>query len=81
MARLKIKEPKKDNLKLKASKKALVKIKPGQKIALFEAAPEEKEVKVTTVEGEQVATIKEKKSLLKGTKVKIEKETKKKEEK
>ncbi|MBI3485741.1 50S ribosomal protein L23 [Candidatus Daviesbacteria bacterium] len=72
---------KKGQFKTKGIKKALVKIKKGQKIALFEAAPEEKEVKVTTGEGEQVTSIKEKKSLLKGTKVKIEKETKKKAEK
>lgn len=55
-------------------KKALVKLKKGQKIALFEiASPEKEEVKVTTAEGEEVTTTKEKKSLLRGTKVKIEK--------
>jgi large subunit ribosomal protein L23 len=56
-------------------KKAIVKVKKGDKIALFEqaAVPAEDEVTVTTGEGEQVAQIKEKKSLLKGTKVKIEK--------
>ncbi len=54
-------------------KKAIVRLKKGQKIALFEdiASPKE-EVVVTTAEGEPVK-IKEKKSLLKGTKVKIEK--------
>lgn len=64
-------------------KKALVKLKKGQKIAIFEIASGEKEeVKVTTAEGEEIATTKEKRSLLrskslkgllKGTKVKIEK--------
>ncbi len=54
------------------SKKAIVKVKPGQKIALFEVAQPEEEVSVTTAEGEPIAKVKEKKSLLKGTKVKIE---------
>lgn len=58
-------------------KKALVKVKKGQKIAIFEKAlapkEEEKEVKVVTAEGEEIAKVKEKKSLLKGTKVKVEK--------
>jgi len=56
-------------------KKALVKVKKGQKIALFEDAtrePEE-EVEVRTAEGESMGTVKEKKSLLRGTKVRIEK--------
>lgn len=61
----------------KAMKKAIVKIKPGQKIPLFEVASEEQEeVTVTTAEGEVKAKVKEKKSLLRGTKVKIEKEKK-----
>ncbi len=47
-------------------KKAYVQVKKGQKIALFEA-PAEEEVKVTTAEGV------EKKNVLKGTKVKVEK--------
>lgn len=50
-------------------KKALVQVKSGQKIALFETASEPE---VATAENEPV--VKEKKSLLKGTKVKIEKE-------
>ena len=55
-------------------KKAIVKLKKGQKIALFEVAtPEEETVEVRTAEGEKVAEVKEKKSLLRGTKVKIEK--------
>lgn len=47
-------------------KKAVVKLKKGQKIGLFEAAS----VQVETAEEE--TNVKEKKSLLKGTKVKIE---------
>lgn len=55
-------------------KKAIVQVKKGQKIPLFEVAEEEKEeVKVKTAEGEVVGTTKEKKSLLGRTKVKIEK--------
>lgn len=50
------------------TKKALVQLKKGQKISLFET-----EVKVETAEND---VVKEKKSLLKGTKVKIEKEVK-----
>ncbi len=56
-------------------KKAIVRVAKGQKIALFEEAtrePEE-EVEVRTAEGEKVADVKEKKSLLRGTKVRIEK--------
>lgn len=49
-------------------KKVVVKLKDGQKIALFEA---EKTAEVETAENEP--KVKEKKSLLKGTKVKIEK--------
>lgn len=55
-------------------KKAIVTLKKGQKIALFEEAArggQEEEVKVETAESTPV--VKEKKSLLKGTKVKIEK--------
>jgi hypothetical protein len=57
----------------------LVQLKNGQTIGYFEATtPEsEEEVVVTTAEGEPITTVKEKKSLLKGTKVKIEKDTKK----
>jgi large subunit ribosomal protein L23 len=58
-------------------KKAIVKVKKGQKIALFEqaAAEPEEEVEVRTAEGEVIAKTKEKKSFLRGTKVKIEKES------
>lgn len=58
-------------------KKALIKIKKGQKIPLFEQISAN-EAKVTTIENG--SEVKEKKSLLKGTKVKIEKAQKKKEE-
>jgi ribosomal protein L23 len=54
-------------------KKALVEIKKGQKIALFEQE-KEPEVKVKTAETPEV---KEKKSVLKGSKVKVEKVEKK----
>ncbi len=55
-------------------KKAIVKLKKGQKIALFEAAaPEEENLEVRTAEGEVVGKTKEKRSLLRGTKVKVEK--------
>ncbi len=71
-----------------ASKKAIVKIKKGQKIAIFEEAVAAKEsshdhnheeVEVRTAEGESLGTVKEKKSLLKGTKVRIEKSDKRQE--
>src|SRR3989344_2255133 len=54
-------------------KKALVQLKQGQKIALFENQSEiaQDEVTVTTVEGEPVS-VKEKKGFLRGPKVKIE---------
>lgn len=55
-----------------SAKKAIVKLKKGQKIPLFEVAEEEKEVEVRTAEGEVIAKTKEKKSLLGRTKVKIE---------
>lgn len=51
-------------------KKAVVKLKKGQKIGLFETEV----TQIETAEGE--TEIKEKKSLLKGTKVKIEREAK-----
>lgn len=58
-------------------KKALVKVKKGQKIAIFEMAKADssEEVKVVTAEGEHIDTVdtKVKKSLLRGTKVKVEK--------
>lgn len=54
-------------------KKAIVTLKKGQKIAIFENTGEKEEVTVTTAEGEVLTKTKEKKSLLRGTKVKIEK--------
>src|SRR5690349_14533538 len=51
------------------TKKAIVQVGKGQRIALFEEAtrePEE-EVEVRTAEGESLGTVKEKKSLLRGT--------------
>lgn len=53
-------------------KKAIVKLKKDQKIPLFEQVSED-EAKVTTAETEP--EVKEKKSLLRGTKVRIEKKT------
>lgn len=53
-------------------KKAMILLKKGQKIGLF--AQESVKTEVTTAQSE---TVKEKKSLLKGTKVKIEKGKKK----
>lgn len=69
--------------KMADTKKAIVKLKKGDKIALFEQVTSEMsdphaghdhgDVQVRTAEGENLTTVKEKKSLLKGTKVKIEK--------
>lgn len=75
-AKKKIQRAKRASFYQPSIKKAIVGIKKGQKIALFEA-PEQEKVEVSkapagavkTAEGE---TIKEKKSLLRGTKVKIE---------
>lgn len=53
-------------------KKALVQLKKGDKIAIFEAPKVEEEVTVTTGEGEPIR-MKEKKDLLGRTKVRIEK--------
>ena len=52
-------------------KKAMVKVKKGEKIALFET-PKDKEVTVTTAEGEPIK-LKERKDILGRTKVKVEK--------
>lgn len=58
-------------------KKALIRLKKGQKIALFETATEEPKetVTVTTAEGEPIE-IKEKKSMFGKTKVKTERRKK-----
>lgn len=71
-AKIKMQRTKKGYFKVAPYKKAVVKLKKGQKIPLFEVAEKEEEAVVTTAEGEAVTTIKEKKSLLRGTKVKIE---------
>lgn len=70
------------SFKMADMKKAIVKVKKGDKIALFEqvtndmghAGHNHDEVEVRTAEGESMGTVKEKKSLLRGTKVKIEKQ-------
>lgn len=69
--------------KMADTKKAIVKVKKGDKIALFEQITSEMadphaghnhgDVEVRTAEGETLTTVKESKSLLKGTKVKVEK--------
>lgn len=60
--------------KTPAVKKAIVQLKKGQKIALFELAQaEDEEVTVRTAEGQPVVKVKERKSLLGQTKVKVEK--------
>jgi large subunit ribosomal protein L23 len=57
-------------------KKAIVKVGKNDKITIFEHSQPEENVTVTTGEGGPVTQVKEKKSLLRGTKVKIEKATK-----
>ncbi len=55
-------------------KKAIVKLKKGQKIAIFEqASAQTEEVEVVSAEGESLGKVTEKKSLLRGTKVRVEK--------
>lgn len=58
--------------KMSGFKKALVQLGKGEKIALFETPKEDKEVTVTTAEGEPIK-LKEKKDILGRTKVRIEK--------
>lgn len=72
--KLKSQRSKRGYFTLPPIKKALVQIAKGQKIALFETASKGEEVKVTTAEDKP--EVKEKKNILKGTKVKIEKEVK-----
>lgn len=79
--KIKLQKTRKGYFKTRGLKKAVVKIKKGQKIALFENLGKEEsfekaqdgDVVVKTAEGEEITTVKEKKSLLRGTKVKIEK--------
>lgn len=67
--KLKMQKRTRKNFSIPGFKKAIVQTKKGQKIALFEAPKEE--VLVTTGEGEPIV-IKEKKNLLRGTKIKVE---------
>lgn len=55
-----------------AFKKAIVQLKKGQSIALFET-PKEEQVEVVTAGEQAPVTIKERKNILRNTKVKIEK--------
>lgn len=59
-----------------AFKKAIVSLKVGQKLEIFEGTTEKETAVVTTAKSEAVTEIKEKKNFLRGTKVKIEKEAK-----
>lgn len=59
------------SFKTQGLKKALVQVKKGETIAIFET-PKEEEVTVTTAEGEPIK-LREKKDLLGRTKVKVEK--------
>lgn len=69
----KIQRTKKGHFKEPNLRKAIVKVGKNDKITIFEHSQPEKDVTVTTAEGEPVSQVKEKKSLLKGTKVRIEK--------
>ncbi|MBI2593574.1 50S ribosomal protein L23, partial [Candidatus Daviesbacteria bacterium] len=69
----KMQRTKKGHFKESDLRKALVKVSKNDKITIFEHSQPEEEVTVTTAEGEPVSQVKEKKSLLRGTKVKIEK--------
>lgn len=76
---------KKGHFTTPGTKKAIVRVGKGDKIALFEQVTSEMadphaghnhgndDVEVRTAEGEVVTTVKEKKSLISGTKVRIEK--------
>jgi large subunit ribosomal protein L23 len=72
-AKRKMQRTRKGSYTVSGFKKAIVKLKPGQKIGLFEQAQPEEEVEVRTAEGEKVAKVKEKKSLFRDTKVRVEK--------
>jgi ribosomal protein L23 len=72
----KMQSSRKGYYRTKPTKKAIVQLKKGQKIALFEVAePDKEEVQVKTAEGEVIANVKEKKGFLGGPKVKIERES------
>lgn len=66
---VKLQRNRKGYTKTAGYKKAMVQLKKGQKIDIFQ--PVDEKVEVRTAEGEVIT--KEKKSMLKGTKVKIEK--------
>lgn len=66
---VKLRRNRKGYTKTSGYKKAMVQLKKGQKINIFQ--PVEEKVEIKTVEGEVIT--KEKKSMLTGTKVKIEK--------
>lgn len=72
-AKIKMQRSRKGRFTVPAAKKAMVGLKKGQKITLFENATPTEEVEVRTAEGEKIAEVSEKKSFLRGTKVKIEK--------
>jgi large subunit ribosomal protein L23 len=80
-AKRKLQRSRKGNFTTGGIKKAIVKLKAGQKIGLFEQAQPEEEVEVRTGEGESITKIKEKKSLFRDTKVKIEQNAAEKKEK
>src|SRR3989344_2879867 len=71
LPKIKSQRSRKGNFKSGGIRKAIVKLKKGDKIALFEQATTE-EVEVRTAEGERQGSVKEKKSLLGRTKVRIE---------
>ncbi len=71
--KVRLQKSRKGYFSISGIKKALVQVKKGDKIALFEQASKGEETQVKTAETEAV---KEKKSLLKGTKVRIEKSAK-----
>jgi large subunit ribosomal protein L23 len=74
-AKTKTQRTRKGYYQTKSVRKAIVRLKAGQSIAVFENVGSEEDVVVTTGENEAV-TVKEKKNLLKGTKVKVEKMSK-----
>lgn len=71
--KIKMQRSRKGKFIIPAAKKAIVGLKKGQKITLFENVSPTDDVEVRTAEGEKIAEVKEKKSFLRGTKVKIEK--------
>lgn len=73
-SKIKMQRTRKGYYLTEATKKAIVQVKKGQRIALFEEASRvEEEVEVRTGDSEKAPEVKEKKSLLGRTKVRIEK--------